>query len=103
MDRVINVPDNLAVNSAGNAVLELQVHLGDGVVGEDRGIRDITCKTEKTSQISRLFLIGARTCKLPRGVVVDLQKFSQALSFYVYVHTSSRPAKPPSYRQKQNG
>lgn len=39
-----DVPDNLAVDGAGNAVLELQVHLGDGVVGEDGSIRDITCK-----------------------------------------------------------
>ena len=37
------VPDNLAVDGAGHAVLELQVHLGDGVLGEDRGIGDITC------------------------------------------------------------
>lgn len=37
------VPDNLAVDGAGHAVLELQVHLGDGVFGEDRGIGDITC------------------------------------------------------------
>ena len=26
---------DLAVNGAGDAVLELQIHLGDGVVGED--------------------------------------------------------------------
>jgi hypothetical protein len=38
-----NVPYDLAVNGAGDAVLELQVHLGDGVLGEDGGIRDITC------------------------------------------------------------
>jgi hypothetical protein len=31
------------VDSAGDAVLELQVHLGDSVLGEDGGIRDITC------------------------------------------------------------
>lgn len=37
-----DVPDNLSVDGAGNAVLELQVHLGDGVVGEDGSIRDIT-------------------------------------------------------------
>lgn len=37
------VPNDLAVNSAGDAVLELQVHLGDGVIGEDRGVGDITC------------------------------------------------------------
>jgi hypothetical protein len=37
-----NVPDNLAVNGARDAVLQLQVHLGDGVLGEDGGIRDVT-------------------------------------------------------------
>lgn len=36
------VPNDLAVDSAGDAVLELQVHLGDGVLGEDGGIGDIT-------------------------------------------------------------
>lgn len=35
---------NLAVNGARDAVLELEVHLGDGVVGEHRGVGDITCK-----------------------------------------------------------
>jgi hypothetical protein len=35
--------DNLAVDSARNAVHELQVHLGDSVLGEDGGIRDVTC------------------------------------------------------------
>ena len=38
---------DLAVDSAGHAVLELEVHLGDGVVGEDRRVRDITCKKPK--------------------------------------------------------
>ena len=37
------VPNDLAVNGAGHAVLELQVHLGDSVLGEDGGIGDITC------------------------------------------------------------
>jgi hypothetical protein len=37
------VPNDLAVDSAGDAVLQLQVHLGDGVVGENGGVRDITC------------------------------------------------------------
>ena len=32
------------MNSAGHAVLELQVHLWYTVLGEDGGIRDITCK-----------------------------------------------------------
>lgn len=39
-----NVPDNLAVNGARDAVLQLQVHLGHGVLREDGGIRDVTCK-----------------------------------------------------------
>jgi len=34
--------NDLAVDGAGHAVLKLQVHLGDGVLGEDRGIGDIT-------------------------------------------------------------
>lgn len=38
----MNIPDDLAVDSARDAVLELEVHLGDGVLREDRGIRDIT-------------------------------------------------------------
>lgn len=40
---LFSVPDNLAVDSAGDAVLELQVHLGNGVLGEDGGVGDITC------------------------------------------------------------
>lgn len=39
-----NVPDNLAVNGARDAVLQLQVHLGHGVLREDGGIRDVTCE-----------------------------------------------------------
>jgi len=37
------VPDDLAVDGAGDAVLELEVHLGHGVLGEDGGVGDITC------------------------------------------------------------
>ena len=42
------VPNNLAVDSAGDAVLQLEVHLGDGVIGEDGGVRDITCIGRRT-------------------------------------------------------
>lgn len=38
-----NVPNDLAVNGTRDAVLQLEVHLGDGVLGEDRGVRDVTC------------------------------------------------------------
>lgn len=49
---VRDVPHNLSVDSARNAVLELQVHLGDSVLGEDGGIRDITCpKSQFTSSL----------------------------------------------------
>lgn len=37
-----HLPNNLSVNGARNAVLKLQVHLGDGVFGEDGGVGDIT-------------------------------------------------------------
>ena len=37
-----DVPDNLAVDGAGHAILELEVHFWDGVFGEDGGIGDIT-------------------------------------------------------------
>lgn len=37
-------PDNFSVDGARNAVLQLQVHLGDGVLLEDGGIGDITCE-----------------------------------------------------------
>lgn len=40
----LNVPDDLAVDSAGDAVLELQVHLGDRVLSEDGSLGDITCR-----------------------------------------------------------
>lgn len=42
LPRQYNVPNDLAVDGARNAVLQLKVHLGDGVVGEDRSVRDIT-------------------------------------------------------------
>ena len=34
---------DLAVNGARDAVLKLEVHLGNGVLGEDGSIRDVTC------------------------------------------------------------
>lgn len=40
--------DDLAVDGAGDAVLKLEIHLGDGVVGEDGGIRNITWEVAGT-------------------------------------------------------
>jgi hypothetical protein len=38
------IPNDLSVDGARDAVLELEVHLGNSVLGEDGGIRDITCR-----------------------------------------------------------
>ena len=38
----LNLPNDLSVDSAADAVLQLEVHLGHAVLGEDRGIGDIT-------------------------------------------------------------
>lgn len=48
-----NVPNNLAVDGARDTVLQLKVHLGDGVVGEDRSVRDITWFVSKDVQFER--------------------------------------------------
>lgn len=42
-------PDDLSVDGARNAVLQLQVHLGDCVLLEDGGIADITCVAAERS------------------------------------------------------
>lgn len=42
------VPNDLAVDSAGDAVLQLEVHLGDGVLGEDGGLGDITYRLDNS-------------------------------------------------------
>jgi hypothetical protein len=42
-ERFGDIPDDLAVNGARDAVLELEVHLGHRVLGEDGGVRDVTC------------------------------------------------------------
>lgn len=34
--------DDLAVNGAGDAVLQFEIHLGHGVFGENRGVGDVT-------------------------------------------------------------
>lgn len=51
------VPNNFAVDSAGNTVLQLEVHLGDGVVGEDGGIRDIACMSKSVSVLDANFRV----------------------------------------------
>lgn len=47
-----NVPDNLAVDRARDAVLQLEVHLGNRVLGEHRGLRDITCRIHELAERS---------------------------------------------------
>lgn len=36
------LPNNFTVDGAGYAVLQLEIHLGNGVFGENGSIRDIT-------------------------------------------------------------
>lgn len=43
MDGGEDEPDDLAVNGAGDAVLQFEIHLGHGVFGENRGVGDVTC------------------------------------------------------------
>lgn len=49
------IPHNLSVDGAGHAVLELQVHLGDSVLGEDRGIGDVTYIPTKQLAFPKFF------------------------------------------------
>ena len=42
------------MDSAGDTVLELQVHLGDSIVLEDRGIGDVTCGIVRSARRLRL-------------------------------------------------
>ena len=42
--RVRDVPDNLSMNGARDTVLQLEVHLGNGVFWEYGCVRDITCE-----------------------------------------------------------
>jgi hypothetical protein len=64
------IPNDLAVDGARDAVLELQVHLGDGVLGEDGGIRDITCRSLVSCRIRKRPGVVWRSERL-RKVFVD--------------------------------
>jgi hypothetical protein len=67
--RGLHIPHDLSVDGARDAVLELQVHLGDGVLGEDGGIGDITC----TGQSSNPHGAGARCAPAVKVVVGDVR------------------------------
>ena len=54
-----DIPDDLAVDGARDAVLELEVHLGDGVLLEDGGVRDVTCE----EMVSLLQIRGLSSCE----------------------------------------
>ena len=51
---------------AGDAVLKFEVHLGNGVFGEDGSIRDITCMT-RANRLAKLSF-----CTLEPSRRVDL-------------------------------
>lgn len=46
-----NVPDNLAMDGARDAVLQLKVHLGNRVLGEHRSVGDITCEVTVSAKL----------------------------------------------------
>ena len=57
------------MDSAGDAVLQLQVHLGDGVVSEDGGVGDITCRKEMSVAGPMSFHVcPAAYCSVPAAV-----------------------------------
>jgi hypothetical protein len=58
--RGLHIPHDLSVDSARDAVLELQVHLGDGVLGEDGGIGDITCTGQSKIPLQCWYQMRAR-------------------------------------------
>lgn len=51
-----DIPDNLAVNGARDTVLQLEVHLGNGVFREHGGVRDITCRLSANCPFRRIVL-----------------------------------------------
>ena len=72
-----DIPDNLAVNGARDTVLQLEVHLGNGVFREHRGVRDITCGL-------------SAYCPL-RGIVLPSGPFSVVLVFAEGLYTEIEP------------
>lgn len=43
MGKNVDEPDDFAVDGAGDAVLQFEVHLGNGIFGKDGGVGDVTC------------------------------------------------------------
>ena len=60
-----DVPDNLAMDGAGDTVLQLEVHLGNGVFWEYGCVRDITYKA------SALYFIKLRASKEHKRIAAD--------------------------------
>lgn len=46
------------MDGARDAVLQLEVHLGDGVLGKDRGVGDVTCEKRMVSLVFALLGLG---------------------------------------------
>jgi hypothetical protein len=44
-----NSPNDFAVDGAGDAVLQLQIHFRNGILGEDGSVGDITCMSSDIS------------------------------------------------------
>ena len=68
----VDVPNDLAVDGARDAVLELEVHLGHRVLGEDRGVRDVTCGN-----------VRSVCCVLPLRLTCPHRRFRARISKWI--------------------
>lgn len=50
-------PDDFAVNGAGDAILQFEIHLGHGVFGEDGGVGNVTCFAPRARVSVREYLL----------------------------------------------
>jgi hypothetical protein len=102
-----NVPDNLAVDSARDAVLQLEVHLGNRVFGDHRGVRDITCaeaSQRNCLEVSAVGVVESRNVRMAAdSTMLRMVNRLMALSLGVHLEqlehrmglTWPRPAKIP--------
>lgn len=80
-----NIPNNLAVNGARDAVLKLQVHLGHSVLWENGGVRDITCNANPTNQPCSLL-------RFPNASPVAIVHVSTLIATKISLRKRTNPA-----------
>lgn len=57
MDGGKDEPDDFAVNGAGDAILQFEIHLGHSVFGEDGGVGNVTCFAPRARVSVREYLL----------------------------------------------